>query len=131
MLLSSLPIDPRSVFSKDDSRNNNNNIIIPTEEDNPTLLLAATIMKTMEPLAICNRRASIPHEADADILQKYRSKCRLASNNKPPGEITVLVLDEPNARGRTGNNLIEFLHSLQYGEDHGLLVAIKQGMCVL
>jgi hypothetical protein len=131
MLLSSLPIDPRSVFSKDDSRNNNNNIIIiPTEEDNPTLLLAATTMMTMEPLAICDRRASIPHEADADILQKYRSKCRLASNNKPPGEITVLVLDEPNARGRTGNNLIEFLHSLQYGEDHGLLVAIKQGSWV-
>lgn len=109
--------DPRSIVSKDGHSDTT------TTPSQPKIKLSI-----VEPLSICERKAALSsHDKDVQIMQKYFSKCLLT---KPPEEVTVLVLDERSARGRTGNNLIEFLHSFQYGEDHDVLVAIKLGSWV-
>ena len=94
--------DPRTVDLKDD----------------------VTPKSIMQPLHICERAAPIPHDEDMKLMQEYAS-CSLL--NKPPEETTLLVLDELQTYGRTGNNLIEFLHSFQYAKDHDVVLAIKRG----
>ncbi|KAL7538355.1 hypothetical protein ACHAXR_009242 [Thalassiosira sp. AJA248-18] len=81
---------------------------------------------TMTPLHVCDRKAPVPYDKDQDmeILQKYGA-CPLL--NQSPEKTTVLVLEGMEKFGRTGNNLIELLHSFQYGKDHDVLVAIEQG----
>jgi len=36
------------------------------------------------------------------------------------------MLDNTRLFGRTGNNLIEFFHSLQHGRDKGIVVGMMQ-----
>ena len=57
-----------------------------------------------------------------EMMRKYGS-CPLLGN--PPEETKILLLEGMETYGRTGNNLIEILHSLQYGKDNGYVVAIR------
>ena len=77
----------------------------------------------LEPLSVCGRISPIPHEEDTRIKKKYASEC---SNNGPPEETSILLLEGIVTHGRTGNNLIEFLHALQYAKDYGLIVGIMK-----
>ena len=79
---------------------------------------------TLPPINICNRRAPIEHNRDVQLTKKYGS-CLIL--NQPPEETTAIVLDGIGAWGRTGNNLIEFFHALQIGQDKGYVVAIRHG----
>lgn len=74
---------------------------------------------------MCGRTAPIPHDKDLQIMQKYASSCLFSK--EPKEKIRVLVLDGLETFGRTGNNLIEFLHAFQYAKDHHLGVVIMKG----
>jgi hypothetical protein len=74
------------------------------------------------PLRVCDRKAPIPHEEDTEMMIKYGS-CPLMGD--PMEETRILLLEGSETYGRTGNNLIEILHSLQYGRDNGYVVAIR------
>ena len=89
-------------------------------------LKASEINQTaMEPLSVCERMAPISHEEDMRITQKYNSEC--ARNIGRPENTTLLLLEGTKTFGRTGNNLIEFLHALQYARDYGHVVGIMEG----
>ena len=89
-------------------------------------LRASEINQTaMEPLSVCDRMAPIPHEEDMRITQKYNSECAMSIGR--PENTTLLLLEGIKTFGRTGNNLIEFLHALQYARDYGHVVGIMQG----
>lgn len=79
----------------------------------------------LSPLQICNRKAPISHEFDVEINDKYRQECN--HNNNKLEETSILLLHERKAFGRTGNNLIEFLHALQYARNNNLLLVITSG----
>ena len=57
-------------------------------------------------------------------LEQYN--CNYLSHN-PPEQTTVLFLGGVKTFGRTGNNLIEFFHALQYGRENNVLVGTMQG----
>ena len=79
----------------------------------------------LPPLQVCGTiPAPITHEQDMKTIKKYLS-CPLTK--LPPKETTILLLDGVGTYGRTGNNLIEFLHALQYAKDHNILVGIVEG----
>jgi len=77
------------------------------------------------PISICDRMAPLSHEDDIRITQKYNSQCMM--NKSPPQNTTLLLLgSEKSTWGRTGNNLIEFLHAMQYAKDNNMIVGIMQ-----
>mmetsp|Transcript_50117 Transcript_50117/g.106645 ORF Transcript_50117/g.106645 Transcript_50117/m.106645 type:complete len:453 (-) Transcript_50117:32-1390(-) len=78
----------------------------------------------LAPIHVCDRVAPIPHDIDIHITQKY-SDCPLLK--KPPEKTTLLLLEGVETFGRTGNNLIEFLHSVQYAKDNDFVVGIMMG----
>ena len=75
------------------------------------------------PIKLCNRLAPLSPGDDIRNTQLY-SSCPLFNN--PPEQTTILMLDNKRLFGRTGNNLIEFFHSLQYGRDKGIIVGMMQ-----
>jgi hypothetical protein len=80
-------------------------------------------LQNYEPIKVCNRVAPLLPGDDIRIMRKY-SSCPLLNN--PPDSTTILLLDNKRLFGRTGNNLIEFFHSLQYGRDKGFVVGMMQ-----
>ena len=85
---------------------------------------AAHAHASSSPLRVCDRNAPIPHEEDAEMTMKYGS-CPLLTGNPMKEETRILLLGGSETYGRTGNQLIEILHSLQYGKDNGYVVAIR------
>jgi len=83
-------------------------------------------VSNIPPLSVCERLAPISHEKDLQILSKYKSQCT-ANKSKTPQDTSLLLLEGVKTYGRTGNNLIEFLHAMQYAKDYGHTVAIKHG----
>lgn len=71
------------------------------------------------PLSICGRQAAIPPEQDYEIMQKFQSNCKPVGPNDP-----ILLIEGVVAFGRTGNNLIEFLHALEKAQNEGLTVGV-------
>eukprot|EP00986_Skeletonema_menzelii_P001518 scaffold400_cov140-Skeletonema_menzelii.AAC.10 len=67
-----------------------------------------------EPSYICNR--------PADLGTTQHSKCP-GSNNPQK----LLLLDGTEVYGRIGNNLMEFLHALQYSRDNDIQLGVKYG----
>lgn len=108
--LSSSYNDPRTVVLKDLS--------------SPSRPGSTTQPHFLTPLTVCERAAPILADVDMHIIRKYAA-CPLL--NEPPENTTLLLIEGMNTFGRTGNNLIEFLHSLQYGKDNNVLVGIMQG----
>ena len=85
----------------------------------------------LPPLRICNREAPISHRLDMDINDKYRRECVRHKRQPSKDEDTsILLLHEIKTFGRTGNNLIEFLHALQYARDNDLLLVVTSGCWV-
>mmetsp|Transcript_27321 Transcript_27321/g.42927 ORF Transcript_27321/g.42927 Transcript_27321/m.42927 type:complete len:356 (+) Transcript_27321:1-1068(+) len=67
-----------------------------------------------EPSYICNR--------PADLGTTAQRKCPGSNNSKQ-----LLLLDGIDTYGRIGNNLMEFLHALQYSRDKDIQLGIKYG----
>ncbi|KAL7552588.1 hypothetical protein ACHAWF_015830 [Thalassiosira exigua] len=102
--------DPRTVDLKDDSATPNAD--------------GSALEQALPPLYVCGRKAPIRNDLDLQISQKYDG-CPALS--RPPGKTTILLLEGVETFGRTGNNLIEFLHALQYAKDNDVVVAIVMG----
>ncbi|KAL7435357.1 hypothetical protein ACHAXH_005052 [Discostella pseudostelligera] len=66
------------------------------------------------------------------LVRLVESKFKQCNNilivllNNPPEETIILLLTGFETYGRTGINLIEFLHALQYGRDKNVVVGIMQ-----
>mmetsp|Transcript_39162 Transcript_39162/g.82367 ORF Transcript_39162/g.82367 Transcript_39162/m.82367 type:complete len:442 (-) Transcript_39162:703-2028(-) len=82
----------------------------------------AAAQNMLSPIRICERVPPIPHDIDILIHNKYAS-CRVS--DRPPQNNTILLLEGIETFGRTGNNLIEFFHSLQYAKDNEAVVGIE------
>ncbi len=72
-----------------------------------------------EPLSICGRPAAIPPEQDLEIMTKFQSNCKPVGPDDP-----ILLIEGVETFGRTGNNLIEFLHALERAQNEGMTVGI-------
>eukprot|EP01082_Thalassiosira_pseudonana_P014668 g13370.t1 g13370 contig8:527562-536153(+) len=71
----------------------------------------------LSPLTVCGRPADLGTLKDFNLLRDY-SVC--------PGGVSqdVLLLEGSQTFGRTGNNLIEFLHALQFSRDKNVVLGI-------
>ncbi len=74
-------------------------------------------------IKVCSQVVPLPPRVEILIRERYAS-CPLL--NDTPEQTTILLLDNEDLFGRTGNNLIEFFHSLQYGRDKGVVVGMMQ-----
>ncbi|KAL3802332.1 hypothetical protein HJC23_007157 [Cyclotella cryptica] len=81
-----------------------------------------------QPLEVCGRQTPFPLSSETKITQHYSSQCSLFNTihgsdtiNEPSG---LLLLRGYERFGRTGNELIEFLHALQYAKENDLIVGI-------
>lgn len=72
-----------------------------------------------EPLSICGRPAAITPEQDQEIMTNFLSTCKPVGLNDP-----ILLIEGVETFGRTGNNLIEFLHALERAQNEGMTVGI-------
>jgi hypothetical protein len=68
-----------------------------------------------EPFYICNRPADLG-------IKAQHATCPGSTNSNQ-----LLLLDGTDTYGRTGNNLIEFLHALQYSRDNDIQLGIRYG----
>lgn len=119
-------MDPRTVNAKDtfvDVYAKDDAIGAYTEDD-AALEVDAGPEPNLAPINVCGRVAPIPHDIDVLIARKY-SDCRLT--RRAPQNTELLLLEGVETFGRTGNNLIEFLHSLQYAKEHEMVVGIMMG----
>ncbi|KAL9179993.1 hypothetical protein ACHAXT_007963 [Thalassiosira profunda] len=116
--------DPRTVGARPQTEIIQTADQIQTDGAPPTDAVSAA-RPTLPPLQICDRKAPIDHDVDLQILSKYYGQCPLL--RQPPEKTTILLLSGVQTFGRTGNNLIEWLHALQYAKDHDALVAITSG----
>jgi len=89
-----------------------------------TTMNLSTIRPFITPIKVCGRMAPIPHDIDIRTMNKYE-ECPLLKN--PPEQTTLLLLEGVNTFGRMGNNLIEFLHSLQLARDNDAVVGVMMG----
>ena len=94
------------------------------EEEDDVPSYDVTDMNARTPLRVCNREAPIPRALDYSITKKY-SHCPLMDG--PTRETRLLLWEGIKTFGRTGNNLIEFLHGLQYARDNDMLPGIMMG----
>ncbi|KAL3799103.1 hypothetical protein HJC23_002231 [Cyclotella cryptica] len=78
-------------------------------------------IQNVEPLHICERSTNTKALGEIDLLKDYVSTCP-GSNNQD-----MLLLEGVSTFGRTGNNLIEFLHALQLARDRHLTLGIMHG----
>ncbi|KAL7539888.1 hypothetical protein ACHAWF_006537 [Thalassiosira exigua] len=74
-----------------------------------------------EPLAVCGRAADVGSIEDFETLQKY-SECPRFDMSAP-----ILLMEGTQSHGRTGNNLIEFLHAVQEARDNNIQLGIRTG----
>lgn len=79
-----------------------------------------------ETLSICGRPAAISPEQDLEIMTKFQNTCKPVGPNDP-----ILLIEGVETFGRTGNNLIEFLHALERAQNEGLTVGIMIDSWVL
>jgi hypothetical protein len=72
-----------------------------------------------DPLRVCDRPADVGSTEDFSSFQQ-NSQCPPITKDKP----ILLLKPEHNTFGRTGNNLIEFLHAIQQARDRGMQLGI-------
>ena len=72
-----------------------------------------------EPLEVCGRLADIGTAEDLALLRRY-AQCPEMSPDRP-----IVVLNGQDAYGRTGNNLVELLHAVQYARDNDIQLGIS------
>mmetsp|Transcript_47149 Transcript_47149/g.98845 ORF Transcript_47149/g.98845 Transcript_47149/m.98845 type:complete len:418 (-) Transcript_47149:185-1438(-) len=83
--------------------------------------IGITTRPILSHIQVCGRDPPIRHFQDVHIYKKYVT-CPLL--DRAPEDTTLLLLEGVNTFGRTGNNLIEFLHSLQYAKDSDAVLGI-------
>jgi len=71
-----------------------------------------------QPLAICDRNADVGSAEDFAAMQEY-AQCTDITKDKP-----ILLLEGIKSHGRTGNNIIEFLHAIQEARDMDIQLGI-------
>ncbi|KAL7529831.1 hypothetical protein ACHAXR_003183, partial [Thalassiosira sp. AJA248-18] len=71
-----------------------------------------------EPLTICDRPTDVGSVEDFASLQQY-AQCPEISQDKP-----ILLIEGNRSHGRTGNNLVEFLHAIQQARDKEVQLGI-------
>ena len=98
--------------------------------EEPEPIQSTTDLINVEPMSVCGRMSPIPHEEDVRVMNKYALECASRNSGKPE-HTTLLLLEGTKTYGRTGNNLIEFLHALQYAKDKNIVVGIMQGSWAL
>lgn len=106
--------DPQTILVKNYDDNSNVNTQTPPDHG------------PLHPLSfqICNRFVPISADVVVANMQQYSTSCDLL--NRPPQEISIVLLSGFERYGRTGNNLIEFSHALQYARDHNMVLGIQQ-----
>lgn len=74
------------------------------------------------PLSICGRPTMMGTPSDLALLKNYEesSTCPGSNSNK----LLLLRGQGPKLYGRTGNNLVELLHALQYARDNDVQLGI-------
>ncbi len=73
----------------------------------------------MEPVSICGRKTKIGSPRDlAHLVNNQESTCPGENSNN------LLLISGSEAYGRTGNNMIEFLHALQIARDNDISLGI-------
>jgi len=117
---------PQTIAEKDNTTNDEEKVDTTTDQkgDIPINLSRVGSALTPMPLEVCGRVAPIPHDIDVRRTRKYR-ECPLLQD--PPEQTTLLLLEGLETFGRTGNNLIEFLHALQFARDHNAVVGVMMG----
>ena len=85
-----------------------------------------TALASDEPLIICGRSVPFPLSTEIHIAQHYASQCTLFKEpgSQPANPTGLLLIRGYDRFGRTGNNLIEFLHALQYGQENNVIVGV-------
>jgi len=73
-----------------------------------------------QPLAICDRNADVGSVEDFAAMQKY-AQCSDITKDKP-----ILLLEGTKVHGRTGNNLLEFLHAIQEARDMNISLGVMR-----
>ena len=83
-------------------------------------------LNSVEPLKICGRSVPFPLSTEIHIARHYASQCPLFKEhgNQPANPNGLLLIRGYDRFGRTGNNLIEFLHALQYGQENNVIVGV-------
>jgi hypothetical protein len=71
------------------------------------------------PLSVCGRPAANVPEQDQKLITKFQSNCHPVGPDDP-----ILLIEGVETFGRTGNNLIEFLHALEKAQNEGMTVGI-------
>ena len=74
-------------------------------------------LQSLEPLSVCGRETNVGTPADLALMM-HTSSCPGSKSNK------LLLLKGHITYGQTGNNLIEFLHALQFAYDNDVLLGI-------
>ncbi len=71
-----------------------------------------------EPLEVCGRPADAGTAEDLAALRRF-ARCPEITPDRP-----ILILNGRDAWGRTGNNLVELLHAIQYARDKDVQLGI-------
>jgi len=77
-------------------------------------------INNVEPLSICGRQTNVGTTKDLALLQHFNMDYTCPGANSK----NLLLLQGDLAHGRTGNNLIEFLHALQLARDKNYQLGI-------
>ena len=76
--------------------------------------------KEDDPLTVCDRPTDVGSREDFQSLQKH-ARCEEITQDKP---ILLLEGSTRKAFGRTGNNLLEFLHAIQQARDNDIQLGV-------
>ncbi|KAL3821844.1 hypothetical protein ACHAXA_002597 [Cyclostephanos tholiformis] len=74
--------------------------------------------KEYEPMKVCGRATDVGKAEDLALQQRY-GQCPEINPARP-----ILILSGQDAFGRTGNNLVELIHAVQYARDHDIQLGI-------
>ena len=75
------------------------------------------------PLQLCDRAAPISLEQELQVNQEY-AQCPILDGQLDPKDTTIVLLKGYTVYGRTGNNLIEFMHALQYQRENDVVIGV-------
>jgi hypothetical protein len=106
--------------------------------DRPTNVVALSKFALLPEMTTCPGRRregsslqeTLDANATADISsdpEEEESTGLTATTEEDPTKESMLLLSGTNTFGRTGNNLIEFLHALQVARDKDLILGIMVG----
>ncbi|KAL7468576.1 hypothetical protein ACHAXS_008810, partial [Conticribra weissflogii] len=81
----------------------------------------------LTPQTICSRPTDLGTARDFNLLQQYSKRATCPGTGPASDKKSILLIEGTKTFGRTGNNLIEFLHALQYSRDRDVPLGIMSG----